>query len=147
MKRFSFRLDSILDYRRYLEKRAQRDLGNAQNEQARRKKVAKELGDKREDISKECSDETFRGIDVPSYHLYTSFLRILNQDLEKAHMSLKQGEEKIRAHEAVLKRKSIEKKTLETLKELQFKEYKLTRERAEQKAIDELVIMRRGHKA
>ena len=35
----------------------------------------------------------------------------------------------------------------EALKELQFKEYKLTRERAEQKAIDELVIMRRGHKA
>jgi len=147
VKKFSFRLDSILDYRRHLEKRAQRDLGNAHNEQARRKKVAKELRDKREDISKECSDETFRGIDVPSYHLYTSFLRILNQDLEKAHMSLKQGEEKIRAHEAVLKRKSIEKKSLETLKELQFKEYKLTRERAEQKAIDELVIMRRGHKA
>ena len=147
MKRFSFRLDSILDYRRHLEKRAQRDLGNAHNEQARTKKVAKELRDKREDISKECSDETFRGIDVPSYHLYTSFLRILNQDLEKAHMSLKQGEEKIRAHEAVLKRKSIEKKSLETLKESQFKEYKLTRERAEQKAIDELIIMRRGHKA
>jgi flagellar export protein FliJ len=62
-------------------------------------------------------------------------------------MSLKQGEEKIRAHEAVLKRKSIEKKSLEILKELQFKEYKLTRERAEQKAIDELVIMRRGYKA
>lgn len=147
MKRFSFRLDSILDYRRHLEKRAQRDLGNAHNEQARTKKVAKELRDKREDISKECSDETFRGIDVPSYNLYTSFLRILNQDLEKTHMSLKQGEEKIRAHEAVLKRKSIEKKSLETLKESQFKEYKLTRERAEQKAIDELIIMRRGHKA
>jgi hypothetical protein len=32
----------MLDYRRYLEKRAQRDLGNAQNEQARRKKVAEE---------------------------------------------------------------------------------------------------------
>ena len=147
MKRFSFRLSSILDYRRYLEKRAQRDLINTRNEQTRRKKVAKELGDKREDIAKECSDETFKGIDAPSYHLYTSFLRSLSQDLEKAHMSLKQGEEKIRAHEAVLKRKSIEKKSLEILKELQFKEYKLTRERAEQKAIDELVIMRRGHKA
>jgi len=147
MKRFFFRLSSILDYRRYLEKRAQRDLINTRNEQARRKKVAKELGDKKMDIAKECSDETFKGIDVPSYHLFTSFLRSLNQDLEKAHMNLKQGEEKVRAHEAVLKRKTIEKKSLEILKELQFKEYKLTRERAEQKAIDELVIMRRGHKA
>jgi flagellar FliJ protein len=147
MKRFFFRLSSILDYRSYLEKRAQRDLINTRNEQTRRKKVAKELGDKRMDIAKECSDETFKGIDVPSYHLYTSFLQNLNQDLEKAHMSLKQGEEKVRAHEAVLKRKTIEKKSLEILKELQLKEYKLTRERAEQKAIDELVIMRRGHKA
>ena len=147
MKRFFFRLSSILDYRRYLEKRAQRDLINTRNEQARRKKVAKELGDKKMDIAKECSDETFKGIDVPSYHLFKSFLRSLNQDLEKAHMNLKQGEEKVRAHEAVLKRKTIEKKSLEILKELQFKEYKLTRERAEQKAVDELVIMRRGHKA
>ena len=96
-------------------------------------------------LAKECSDETFKGIDVPSYRLFISFLQSLNQDLERAHMSVKQGEEKVRAQQEILKGKSIEKKSLEILKDLQFKKYKLTRERADQKEIDELVIMRRGY--
>jgi len=146
LKKFSFRLESVLNHRRHLEKKAQRDLVNARHEQARREKVAKELGDKRMDTAKECSDETFKGIDVPSYRLYISFLQSLHQDLERAHMSLQQGEEKVRAQQEILKGKSIEKKSLEILKDLQFKEYRLKRERADQKAIDELVIMRRGHK-
>jgi flagellar FliJ protein len=146
MKKFSFRLDSVLNHRRYMEKKAQRDLVNARDEQVRREKVAKELGDQRMDTAKECSDETFKGIDVPSYRLFISFLQSLNQDLERAHMSVKQGEEKVRAQQEILKGKSIEKKSLEILKDLQFKKYKLTRERADQKAIDELVIMRRGYK-
>ncbi|MBW1715341.1 MAG: flagellar export protein FliJ [Deltaproteobacteria bacterium] len=147
MKKFYFRLDSVLGYRRHLEKKAQRDLVNAHNEQARRKKMAKELRNKRDDISKECSDETFKGIDVSSYRLYTSFLQSLNQDLERAHTSLKQGEERVRDQQEILERKSIEKKSLEILKELQFKDYRRARERSEQKAVDELVIMRRGQKA
>jgi len=147
VKKFYFRLDSVLGYRRHLEKKAQRDLVNAHNEQARRKKMAKELRNKRDDISKECSDETFKGIDVSSYRLYTSFLQSLNQDLERAHTSLKQGEERVRDQQEILERKSIEKKSLEILKELQFKDYRRARERSEQKAVDELVIMRRGQKA
>ncbi|UCH00544.1 MAG: flagellar export protein FliJ [Deltaproteobacteria bacterium] len=144
MKPFSFRLDSILNYRDYLEKRAQRDLFNARNEYMERVKAVKRLAKERVEIARRCRDEGFRGIDVPLYQIYISFLQRLEHDIERAHMSLKKGEEKVKAQEAVLKKESIKKKTLELLKDLQLKRRLERLEREEQKQMDELVIIRRG---
>lgn len=144
MKPFSFRLDSILNYRDYLEKRAQRDLFNARNEYIKRVKAVKRLAKERVEIARRCRDEGFRGIDVPLYQIYMSFLQRLDHDIERAHMSLKKGEEKVKAQEAVLKKESIKKKTLELLKDSQLKRRLERLEREEQKQMDELVIIRRG---
>ncbi len=146
MKRFSFRLDSILGYRRYQEKRAQRDLVNARHEQAQRNRAAEQLADKRMEAAEACTEEGFEGMDVPRYHLYSSFLRSLNKDIHKAHLKLRQGEEDIHAKQAVLTTRSVEKKSLEVLRDLKVKAYNLSIEQEEQKAMDELVILRKGLK-
>jgi len=143
MKPFSFRLDSILNYRNYLEKKARRNLANAINEYIGWEKEIDRLSKKRIEIARKCSDEGFRGMDVPKYHLYRSFLQKVNDDLGRANMSLEKTEEKIKKKKAVLKGESIKKKTLETLKDLQLKKYMHRLETEEQKTIDELVIMRR----
>ena len=144
MRPFSFRLDSILNYRDFLEKRAQRDLFSARNEYIERVKAVKRLAQERVEIATRCRDEGFRGIDVPLYQIYISFLQGLDHDIEGAHISLKKGEEKVKAQEAVLKKESIKKKMLELLKDLQLKRYLERLEREEQKEMDELVIIRRG---
>ena len=146
MKRFSFRLDSVLGYRRYREKRAQRDLFNARHEQAQRKRAAEQLADKRTEAAEACTDEGFKGIDVPRYHLYQSFLRSLNNDLHRAHLKLRQGEEAIQDKQSVLTRRTVEKKSLEVLRDLKVKAYNLSVEQEEQKALDELVILRKDRK-
>jgi len=143
MKPFSFRLDSILNYRNYLEKKAQRNLANVINEYIGWEKEIDRLSKKRIEIARKCSDEGFRGMDVPKYHLYRSFLQKVNDDLERANIGLKRTEEKIKEKKAVLKGESIKKKTLETLKDLQLKKYMHRLEKEEQKTIDELVIMKR----
>jgi len=143
MKPFSFKLDSILNYRNYLEKKARRNLANAINEYIGWEKEIDRLSKKRIEIARKCSDEGFRGMDVPKYHLYRSFLQKVNDDLGRANMSLEKTEEKIKKKKAVLKGESIKKKTLETLKDLQLKKYMHRLETEEQKTIDELVIMRR----
>jgi len=147
MKPFSFRLDSILNYRNYLEKRAQRNLANAINEYIGWEREIERLAKKRMEIARKCSDEGFKGMDVPIYHMYRSFLQKVNGDLERANMSLKKTEEKIKEKKAVLKGESIKKKTLETLKDLQLKKYMHRLETEEQKTIDELVIMRKEGRA
>lgn len=144
MKPFSFRLDSILSYRDYLEKMAQRDLFNARNEYIGTEREIEGLAKKRMEISKTCSDEGFRGIDVPLYQIYRSFLQSLNHDLERAHISLKKAGEKVKTQEAVLKKESIKKKMLGVLKDLQLKKYMQRLVRKEQKVMDELVITRKS---
>jgi len=147
MKPFSFRLDSILNYRNYLEKRARRNLANAINEYIGWEREIERLSKKRIEIAGKCSDEGLRGMDVSKYHMYRSFLQRVGDDLERANMSLKKAEEKIEEKKAALKDKSIKKKTLETLKDLQRKRYMRRLETEEQKTIDELVIMKKEGRA
>jgi len=144
MKRFSFRLNSILNYRGYLERRAQRNLFDVRNEYMEREKTVKRLAEKRREIARKCSDEGFRGIDVSLYQIYRSFLQKLEHDLERAHMSVKEGKEKVEAQQAVLKKESIKKRTLEILRDLQFRRHLEGLEREEAKVLDELVIIRKG---
>jgi len=143
MKPFSFRLEAILNYRGYLEKMAQRNLGIAINEHMGWERKIERLSKKRIEIAGKCSEEVLRGMDVSKYHLYRSFLQKVTDDLERADMSLKKTEEEIKKKKAVLKGESIKKKTLEILKDLQFSKYIHRLETEEQKSIDELVIMKR----
>jgi len=147
MKPFSFRLDSILNYRNYLKKIAQRNVISARNEYREWEREIERLSKKKMEIARKCSDEGFRGIDVPLYHMYRSFLQKVNDDLERADISLKRTEEKIKEKKEVLRGESIKKETLETLKDLQVKRYMHRLETEEQKTMDEMVIIRKEGRA
>ena len=134
----------MLKYRNYLERRAKIDLFNAQNDVLRKKKEIERLSDERMNIARERSQEGFRGINVSKYQMYRSFLQKLDDDLETAHISLKKKEATIEEKKVALKKESIRKKTLETLKDLQLKRHMKQLEREEQKVMDELAIMGRG---
>lgn len=136
-----------MNYRNYLEKRARRNLANAISEYIGWEREIERLSKKRIEIAGKCSDEGLRGMDVPKYHMYRSFLQRVSDDLERANMSLKKAEEKIEEKKSALKDKSIKKKTLETLKDLQRKRYMRRLETEEQKTIDELVIMKKEGRA
>ena len=102
------------------------------------------LSQQRVEIAQECSEEGSKGIGVPQYQLYRSFLQRLDDDLEEAHISRKKAERNVKEKQEFLKKESIKKKSLEALKDLQHKKYLKRLEKEEQKAMDELVIMRTG---
>jgi flagellar FliJ protein len=144
MKPFTFRLQRLLNYRGYLERRAQVDLFNAKNEVRAQEEEIKKLKGTKMDIWEECSDEGARGMNVPLYQIYRSFINKLDLDLEEAHRRLEALEEKVKAQTAVLREETIRKKTLENLKDLQRKRYMVQTDREEQKEMDEMVILRKG---
>ncbi len=144
MKPYTFRLNKILDYRKYLRKRAQIDVFNARNECQKREKEVIRLVEKRSKISEECSEEEVKGMFVPVYNLFTAFMQKIDDDLKEAHLRLSAGKDKVMMKEAILKQASIKKKTLETLKDLQYKKYMETLGREEQKVLDEIVITGKG---
>jgi flagellar FliJ protein len=144
MKPFTFRLEKILDYRKYLEKRAQIDLYNARNEYIKMEKVVEKLEEKKRKMVKKCGDEELNGIEIPRYKIYQAFLNKLEHDIEKAYDNLREGTVNITAKEAVLKSESIKKKTFEALKDIKYEKYQKEVVREEQKILDEIAILRRG---
>lgn len=144
MKSYSFRLNKILDYRKYLRKRAQIDVFNARIECQKKEKELLGLVDQRTEISEECSEEETKGMSVPVYQIFQSFMKKIDYDLKDAHLKLNEEKEKVMVKEAILKIASIKKKTLETLKDLQYKKYMETMRREEQKILDEIVITGKG---
>ncbi len=144
MKPFSFRLDKILNYRTYLRKKAQIELFNARNEYLKREKEVMDLIEKKKEISQQCSERESRGMSVPDYNTYQAYLKCIGEDIEKAYIKLDQGKEEVIAKEIVLKQASINKKTLEVLKEIKHNNYMESLVREEQKILDELVITGKG---
>jgi flagellar export protein FliJ len=144
MKPYSFRLNKILDYRKYLRKRAQIDVFNARNECQKREKEVLRLVEQREGISEECSEEETKGMRVSVYQIFKAFLKKIDYDLEEAHLKLNEEKEKVMVKEAILKQASIKKKTLEALKDFQYKKYMENMGREEQKILDEIVITGKG---
>ncbi len=143
MKSFNFRLDSILSYRDYLEKRAQIELFKANQELLKKKDDVKQLNKKRLEIAKKCNSEESNGVEVHRYQMYKSFLKVIDLQIENTFAEVKNAEESVRQKKGILKKESIRKKTLQSLKDLQFEQYKMEYEKEEQKIIDELVLIRR----
>lgn len=127
-------------------KRAQIDLSVARNECKRIEEEIERLSQKKVAITAECIDKGLKGIDVARYQIYQAFLQGLDDGLENAHTGLIEGEKQVLAKKAVLKNKSIKKKALEMLKEMQHKKYKETSIREEQKTLDEIVLIAREAK-
>ena len=146
MKKFSFRLDRLLNYRQYLEKQAQKNLYNARNEALRREKTLERLVQGRIETDRQCRAEGAKGVDVPWYRIYQSFLQKADHDLETARIRLQKGEENVRAKMAILEQRSVKKKTLEVLKDMQYQKYLKQLGKEEQKIMDETAVMGRKRK-
>jgi flagellar protein FliJ len=146
MKRFSFRLENILKYRNYMEKRAQMALLDVRNEYMGRENRVKKLVTKRTESIIKCRDEATKGLDVPVYKIHQAFMQKLDHDLAIAHMDLQEGKQKVKVQEKILKKESIKKRSLETLKDLQLTNYIKKLGQEDQKFMDEMLTIRKGGK-
>jgi flagellar export protein FliJ len=143
MKPFAFRLDRILGYRKYLEKLAQADLIKVRNELVKIEKQIQRMTQKKTEVTERRSSEEFRGLSVPEYQIYQAFLVKIENDLKEERNCLQTTRDTVVKHEAVLREKSIKKKIINTLKDLQHTKYLEISAREEQKVLDEMVITRK----
>ena len=146
MKKFSFRLDRLLNYRKFLEKQAQKDLFSARHEAQRREKALKRLVEKRIETEKRYLEEGFKGMEVSWYRIYQSFFKKSEYDLEMARIRLQKGAERVKSKVAKLEEKIVKKRTLEVLKDMQYQKHLKELRREEQKVMDETAVMRRNRK-
>ncbi len=145
MKRFSFRLDSVLNLRRNQEKQAQRNLYRARKEYALKEETIGQMKERKQEIDHLRRRQALEGIHVSLHHIYRSFLNGTDRQLEEAHAELEEIGEKVKDRISTLRGASVRKKSLELLRAGKEKVYLDNLEKETQKASDELTLIRRGH--
>ncbi|MBW2066024.1 MAG: flagellar export protein FliJ [Deltaproteobacteria bacterium] len=146
MRSFVFRLDRVLRYRTYQEKKALVDLSRAISGRLEAKRLVHTLNEQKREMAERCRDEQIRGIRVSRYRFYRASLEKLDHDLKEAYQEVDRADHRVKSLEEALKRESLRKKSLEILKDLHFKRHGEKAEREEQRTLDEMVMPRRGRK-
>lgn len=144
MKKFQFKLDPVLKYRRHLEERARMDLAEARmvcrDIRARIQEVCLE----KERMIAHLKQESREGIDACRYLDCRKFVNRLDRDLKTARAELTKQEKKVQKLRLTLKQQYIEKESLVSLKSSHAGMHKKQVETELQKSSDELVLLRRG---
>lgn len=144
MKRFQFRLEPILHYRRYLEKRAQIALVNAKAEQGRRAREAQRLVQVKAGAALECRREGEQGIPAAKYQIHQNYLKKMERDIKGARQRLEEGKRAVETETGLLQEATRHKRVLELYRDQQLETHSRETAQEEQKTLDELVLMKRG---
>jgi len=142
MRRFAYRLERVLQYRRFLEKKAMLQLSKLKQEYRRVENRIGALNFKRIQVAEKCRRKSLQGVDAANYETYQGYLQKLKMDLDAASRELKEMAAGIQNQESVLKSESIKRKALETHKESRWRDYCERSAKEEQKFLDDLVILR-----
>ncbi len=139
-KRFIFRLEKVLAYRRQCEEKAQMALAEASSRYRLQGEKVANL--KQEFASARTALAQKKGITQNDFWLWNNYKQGMEQKVAAAELLLRQiGQEVVRCREDVIRR-SKDKKILEKLKENQATQYEQQQKQYEQKELDEMAQLR-----
>ena len=144
MKRFEFKLQSLLNYRKHLERVAQQDMAKTVMAVAACEKQIGSLQTTHGQSSHRLEQTVEKGVGAHEFRQHQDYLgevvRMIAQ--EKQHkVQLGKVLEKKRL---ALKKRSIDKKAMERLRESRAKEYNQELLAAEQKELDEISSLKKA---
>jgi len=142
MKPFVFRLESVLRYRTFKEKKALAALVAARQGHADIEKKIGSLFYQRQKSAGLRSSRGREGVVAGTYQAYTSFLQKLDRDLLAEKEALDRAAQLVRARESELVVETRKRKTLESLRETQLERHRADIEKKTQQMLDELIINR-----
>ena len=137
MKRFSFRLDKVLDARRLQEQQTQRRLAEAQHEKLRRQKLLEKAESELSRQEKMQRRLLTRGLNAGEALINHKFRQKLSEDTEERSQAVQESEEQVFEKRTELTKAMQRRKVLESLRERRKAEYKLDVERTEQNELDD----------
>jgi len=143
MKKFKFRLEAVLRYRKYRERNAQLELVKAKNAVVEKQNLIERLKQNRLQAILELKDHEDEGISVGRHRFYTNYITGTDAALEEEQKQLRVLEKVMRKHQELVKKEQIKRKTLEKIEEKQKNEYVSDFIKFEQKSMDEMVVIRR----
>ncbi|MCK5099735.1 MAG: flagellar export protein FliJ [Desulfobacteraceae bacterium] len=144
MKRFDFRLTSLLDFREYLERLARKETAVAYKDVKNSQKAIEELKERHIKTATMLDKIILKGIKAEELHLYNGYLDMMDYSIVEEKQR-KKGLKKILDKKiAELTKKSVDKKVIERLKEKKMTEYMEEFRKFEQETIDEVVSLKKA---
>ena len=144
MKKFKFKLDALLRYREYLEHKMKLEVASVVAEIDACKKNIEQLKDDQKKTTERLSILSETGIDGNELLRYTEYISALDIETDIRKTELRNLMSKLFKKKKELKKKSIDKKVIENLKDLKKEEYTHELNLMIQKESDDMVSIRRA---
>ena len=138
--RFSFRLQSLLNWKRNLEESSQMRLAHRIRQLKTEDEEIQQLVRRRFENDQKLNEKMRRGIEIHEYFLYKTFGEESYNDLLRREGKKKQAEKEIEEEREDLIGLMKARKKLEKLKEKRFKIFIYQMEKMDQKNIDEIFV-------
>ncbi len=147
MKRFQFKLESLLNYRKYLERLAQQDTAKAQMEVKTCETAIQQLEADFEQQSDKIEDILIKGMTASQFRQFHDYLDVVENQIEVENKRKVQLKGILKEKVEKLKKKSIDKKAMELYRERQKEIYTQEFMKWEQKERDESYSLKTARKA
>ncbi|MCD4743023.1 MAG: flagellar export protein FliJ [Desulfobacteraceae bacterium] len=144
MKRFNFRLTSLLDFRKYLERLARKETAMAYKDVKDSQKAIEELKGRYIKTASELDTIVLKGIKAEELQLYNKYLDMVDSNIIEENQRKRELKKILDRKIAELTKKSVDKKVIERLKEKKEIEYMEEFRKFEQEAIDEVVLLKKA---
>ncbi len=142
MKRFKFRLQSLLRYREYLERVAQQNTAKAQMNVTNCEKQIFDLIQIWEKNADEMESVINKGVNASTFRQYNDFLDSVQTTIKDEELKKIELNKILREKLLELKKKSVDKKAMELFKKKIKSRYDQEMIKTEQKELDETVIIK-----
>ncbi|MCW8800160.1 MAG: flagellar export protein FliJ [Desulfobacter sp.] len=142
MKKFQFRLQSLLKYKRHLEQVAKQEMAKAVADVLTCEQRITELQKDRISATDQLESQVEKGMGAGQFNRYTEFITALDQMIIREQSKKTELEKILSDKRDALKQRTIEKKSLERLREKQAREYTQEMIREEQKGLDEIASLK-----
>jgi len=146
MKRFSFRLETLLRHRTNLEEKERNELFRLVSLLHRKCEQRQRLQEKNHATLLELASKKLSNAEHAEIGWFYAYLDRLRYEMEQCRKSIAQLEKGIEDQKLLVIEASKHRKVLETLKTRKEKEFSALVEKEEQKAVDEIVVVRFPHR-
>jgi flagellar FliJ protein len=147
MRRFQFRLESLLRYREYLEKQVKQEVADVRAEILQCEERIDRYETDQAETTQELEQEVATGIDSKRYKHYTDFIESIEAGIQAENMLLDELQMRLSEKQRQLAQRSVDKKVLEKLKDRRREEYHQEAIRRFQKESDDMIVTRNARSA
>ncbi|MDR2904059.1 MAG: flagellar export protein FliJ [Clostridiales bacterium] len=146
MAKFVFRLQSYLSIKEKLEEQKKNEYGQAMAAVEKEKQIKQQITEKKTETLGGFKSAVSGSIDPRSLERFHRFVGALKKREEQQEIVIQKAEKTAEERRAELVERMRERKALDILKEKNYAEYLKEEQRAEQKAVDELVSFKYNSK-